>query len=380
MSWAAKRRTTRVEDLPYCLFGIFDVHLPLIYGEVMKAFLRLQEAIALENNDLSLFAWKSNPDEDYGLRGILALHPSEFQSCSDLRRVAASTDPTPVFSFTNKGFHITTRLLQGNGEYLVDLECVSGSGFRAIRLLKTIDGFIRHESSKLDSPGQFKVTQEVSVYIPRTITPAQSKELKFQRSHTFAPSFENRSGLSLDCHFSGRPDHLWDESISSFLTGGPNEFRAILEITIRGTVDFSGAGLSPAQLLWKGSALLGLEFNLNAPKYLLVPWAAIYDRNDNYMNNIIRLEKRHGTPRALGFIYWSRESSEFPEDLEFHLEWEFVSKGAERDQWNKWISENQFRLHASTKVTGECGEKRLLILELQRESKTQMEITFPGEM
>jgi len=50
MSWAAKRQTTRVEDLSYCLFGIFDVHLHLIYGEGMKAFLRLQEAIALENN------------------------------------------------------------------------------------------------------------------------------------------------------------------------------------------------------------------------------------------------------------------------------------------------------------------------------------------
>ncbi|KAE8450822.1 hypothetical protein EG329_005735 [Mollisiaceae sp. DMI_Dod_QoI] len=56
MSWASDRHTERVEDLAYCLFGIFDVHLPLIYGEGTKAFIRLQEAIAQDSNDLSLFA------------------------------------------------------------------------------------------------------------------------------------------------------------------------------------------------------------------------------------------------------------------------------------------------------------------------------------
>jgi hypothetical protein len=31
--WAANRQTTEDEDGAYCLFGIFGVHLPLIYGE-----------------------------------------------------------------------------------------------------------------------------------------------------------------------------------------------------------------------------------------------------------------------------------------------------------------------------------------------------------
>ena len=43
MSWASSRQTTREEDIAYCLFGIFDIHLPLIYGEGgRKAFIRLQ--------------------------------------------------------------------------------------------------------------------------------------------------------------------------------------------------------------------------------------------------------------------------------------------------------------------------------------------------
>ena len=38
LSWAARRETTRVEDIAYCLEGIFDVTMPLLYGEGMKAF------------------------------------------------------------------------------------------------------------------------------------------------------------------------------------------------------------------------------------------------------------------------------------------------------------------------------------------------------
>ena len=32
------RQTTRIEDMAYCLLGLFDVHMPLLYGEGRKAF------------------------------------------------------------------------------------------------------------------------------------------------------------------------------------------------------------------------------------------------------------------------------------------------------------------------------------------------------
>lgn len=41
MSWAATRQTTRPEDLAYCLFDIFDVHMPMLYGEGTRSFIRL---------------------------------------------------------------------------------------------------------------------------------------------------------------------------------------------------------------------------------------------------------------------------------------------------------------------------------------------------
>jgi hypothetical protein len=58
MSWAASRRTSRIEDIAYSLLGIFDVNMPLIYGEGKKAFKRLQEEILkTRTDDHSLFAW-----------------------------------------------------------------------------------------------------------------------------------------------------------------------------------------------------------------------------------------------------------------------------------------------------------------------------------
>ena len=57
MSWAASRRTTRVEDEAYCLLGIFGVNMPMIYGEGENAFYRLQEEIVKSSVDSTFLAW-----------------------------------------------------------------------------------------------------------------------------------------------------------------------------------------------------------------------------------------------------------------------------------------------------------------------------------
>ncbi|KAK6853768.1 HET-domain-containing protein [Apiospora arundinis] len=58
MRWAADRKTTREEDKAYCLMGLFDVNMPLLYGEGDKAFLRLQEEIVRNTDDDTIFAWR----------------------------------------------------------------------------------------------------------------------------------------------------------------------------------------------------------------------------------------------------------------------------------------------------------------------------------
>jgi len=45
MRWAKNRRTKKLEDQVYCLLGIFNVSIPLIYGEGKNAFRRLGKEI-----------------------------------------------------------------------------------------------------------------------------------------------------------------------------------------------------------------------------------------------------------------------------------------------------------------------------------------------
>lgn len=63
MSWAAGRKTTRVEDRAYSLLGLFDISMPMLYGEGTKAFRRLQEEIIKRTNDLTILGWR--PDESF---------------------------------------------------------------------------------------------------------------------------------------------------------------------------------------------------------------------------------------------------------------------------------------------------------------------------
>jgi hypothetical protein len=64
MSWASNRQTTRDEDIAYCLLSIFDLHMPLLYGEGKRAFRRLQEEIMRAYpGDHTLFAWGTVVDK-----------------------------------------------------------------------------------------------------------------------------------------------------------------------------------------------------------------------------------------------------------------------------------------------------------------------------
>ncbi|KAH6961151.1 heterokaryon incompatibility protein-domain-containing protein [Fusarium avenaceum] len=81
MYWAARRETTRPEDIAYCLLGIFDINMPLLYGEGQtKAFKRLQEEIIKSTDDESIFAWRQPRYRVVGKTywSLLASSPSAF--------------------------------------------------------------------------------------------------------------------------------------------------------------------------------------------------------------------------------------------------------------------------------------------------------------
>ncbi|RMZ70872.1 beta transducin [Pyrenophora seminiperda CCB06] len=82
MTWASKRATTRLEDSAYCLMGLFEVHMPLIYGEGAKAFYRLQEAILRRSKDHSILAFRATEAwarTQGNFSHLLAPHPSYFR-------------------------------------------------------------------------------------------------------------------------------------------------------------------------------------------------------------------------------------------------------------------------------------------------------------
>lgn len=110
MSWAARRVTTRIEDQAYCLLGLFDINMPLLYGEGRNAFVRLQMEIMDGSDDTTLLAWSSetvvdtplsNPDQlhvdQWGANpsrrltgpysGLISNHVSGFRNCTGMLKL-----------------------------------------------------------------------------------------------------------------------------------------------------------------------------------------------------------------------------------------------------------------------------------------------------
>jgi hypothetical protein len=112
MSWAATRKTKRAEDRAYSLLGLFDISMPMIYGEREKAFLRLQQQIVQKSKDESLFAWDMGPPDTTipAYSSIFAPSPSAFIGCGEVIQVYGS-----------KGFS------ESNGELSIQLSITQRS-------------------------------------------------------------------------------------------------------------------------------------------------------------------------------------------------------------------------------------------------------------
>ena len=105
MSWISRRKTTRKEDIAYCLLGLFDVNMPLLYGEgERKAFLRLQQEIIKISSDETIFAWT---DSTCWSSGMLAHSPTNFSNSGDIvvRRADKAYFRAP-YTMTNLGLEV----------------------------------------------------------------------------------------------------------------------------------------------------------------------------------------------------------------------------------------------------------------------------------
>lgn len=159
MSWAANRRTSRPEDRAYSLLGVFDVSMPMLYGEGgPKAFLRLQEALLRGSTDLSIFAWGCDGRQANGM--LFAESPDDFAGGNDLVQFGRPR----AFQLTNRGLQVSIPIVdlkRGDGmlKCLAVIYCRnSGGGSQLLALnLYTdeqngIDQPILHMSLASNSP------------------------------------------------------------------------------------------------------------------------------------------------------------------------------------------------------------------------------------
>lgn len=107
MSWLSRRETTRIEDMAYCMLGIFDINMPLLYGEGSKAFTRLQEEIIRTSTDHTIFCWTWTGRVPSEWASLLAPCPQAFMNSGGYVRTQESASTGSLtFTMTNAGLSI----------------------------------------------------------------------------------------------------------------------------------------------------------------------------------------------------------------------------------------------------------------------------------
>lgn len=110
LRWMATRKTTKIEDTAYCLLGILDLRLPVLYGEGERAFIRLQDEIMKNTEDTCIFDWVGKPSS---LNSYLARSPSCFRQPCWLPSAYQTTTEMPAFEAVSEFMHkISASLLQ----------------------------------------------------------------------------------------------------------------------------------------------------------------------------------------------------------------------------------------------------------------------------
>lgn len=217
MSWAAKRTTKRLEDRAYSLMGLFDVNMPMIYGERDGAFIRLQEQIISKSADESIFVWDldllegSTRDAKQVCCGLLATSPACFARCGDVIRRGQS-----------RGFHINQfgvsislpATIHALGTYQAPLNITraNAAGQCAIFLLKLREG---NSYARISTPsGQSSMMTTISaaklIEFNISLEPAETqtglypgfwlRKVNFYDSHITASKILQRRDTAEDSH------------------------------------------------------------------------------------------------------------------------------------------------------------------------------------
>ncbi len=250
MSWAAGRQTTRVEDAAYSLLGLFGVNMPLLYGEGDRAFIRLQEEIIKESNDLSLFSWSidNGRSADQTYWGILAPSPREFAHCGNIE---TWVDPmhSSECTITSKGLRITPVPggglrpgPEGTGTYIMDLQCYRRGTEHQHRHLGVMlrqqgcDVYTRMRPDQLyEAPLPSQKDKSRIFYVTKTVSLSGSALLRTSAMHALDLSraletLATKWGFRPASKGAFEPEGHWDGQRSMFLTRGMQKFKCRVDL------------------------------------------------------------------------------------------------------------------------------------------------------
>lgn len=228
MSWAASRKTTRIEDTAYCLLGIFDINMPLLYGERHKAFYRLQKEILENVHDLTIFAWNPTGDNYEMFNGVLARSPLDFGFSSD---VVTYDTGSNLCSVTSVGVHTDSTIwvqgasrhvkfylrvgLRENSDEVIVIPLKMGGPNRFERLPGTIFGPSDIESGPV---AQWQAKSDISIGVYLLTKPVEY-------------SFPSQSCIQISPELricSVAPYNLWNDRDHLFYYSGTSGLKAAL--------------------------------------------------------------------------------------------------------------------------------------------------------
>lgn len=259
MSWAANRQTTRTEDRAYSLLGIFDVNMPLLYGEGTKAFLRLQEEILKESEDQSIFAWRSSlaVDEDT-TTGLLALSPDDFALAGNIS-VSGEAMLRKEITLNNKGIKFEAAMLyrdrddqQDRWVLLLDVTENPGevTGIFVIQVQPNVfrrmkPGYLKRLDARfVDLHFSHQRKDWLDIFEPHTVCNYLLYMPKVERNSLFTASVESAHMVSGGMRFMPRrgteipyyrvlnayPGTLWFSEMGSFVSRERTSFAGYLEL------------------------------------------------------------------------------------------------------------------------------------------------------
>ncbi len=136
--------------------GLFDINMPMMYGEGRKAFLRLQDEIVKQTQDDSLFARRSSSEQSASeapYRGLFASSPKEFASDVTISPFSTSmTGATTVMGGGRVSLHCTV-YRDGGRESVLGLKCYRGTDQSKVVGIEVVEAgagnFLRTRPSEL---------------------------------------------------------------------------------------------------------------------------------------------------------------------------------------------------------------------------------------